>query len=566
MRTNGVRYLVRALAVPPLIGALVVAAHGAATITVQNDDSPGEGFNDPTPVLPIGGNPGRTLGDQRLRAVQLAADLVAALGESDVEILVGASFDPLLCQTNKVILAQATPAWWFPNVPGAPHQNTWYPLALANKLAGRDLCTGTICAGDPDIIAWFNSKVGTTACSGWGNMYLGLDANPPAGAYDLVSIALHEIVHGLGFVTGMDLQTGEGMDGRNDVFMLHLRDSRTGKQFPEMTNRERAAASRAGSDLRWNGPAVVAASGYLTAGADSSGRVKMQVGESIAHFSLDLEPDELMEPSALRGRAVRDAWLTTRLLVDIGWGLPTPTPTAAAPEAPLCGGDTNRDNQVTINELIAAVNNSLRGCPSSSTTTAPRMAIAHGPAGVIIVVGETEGAPGDFVSFDVTLGTGGLEVAGAQNDIVFDPSTPIAAAENGNPQCWVNPDIDKSATAFRFQPPGCEGMGIGLCTGIRAVVLSLSNLDPIPDGSVMYGCEVAIATDAPAEIFPLVNDNVVAVDSEGIKLPTLGEDGAVTVVGGPTPTCGGDTDRDNQVTINELIAAVNNSLRGCPSQ
>ena len=215
---------------------------------------------------------------------------------------------------------------------------------------------------------------------------------------------------------------------------------------------------------------------------------------------------------------------------------------------------------------IAAVNNSLRGCPSSSTTTAPRMAIAQGSAGVIIVVGETEGAPGDFVSFDVTLDTGGLGVAGTQNDIAFDPSTPIAAAGNGNPQCRVNPNIDKSATTFRFQPPGCEDTGIGLCTGIRALVLSLSNVDPIPDGSVMYGCSVAIATDAPAEIFPLVNDNVVSSDPEGIPLPTLGEDGAVTVVGGPTATCGGDINRDNQVTISELIAAVNNSLRGCPSQ
>ena len=107
----------------------------------------------------------------------------------------------------------------------------------------------------------------------------------------------------------MSLQTGEGLEGLNDVYMLHLRDSRTGKQFPEMTNRERAAASRAGSDLRWNGPAVVAASGYLTAGADSSGRVKMQVGESISHFSSDLEPDELMEPVTSIGRAFHNARL-----------------------------------------------------------------------------------------------------------------------------------------------------------------------------------------------------------------------------------------------------------------
>ena len=39
----------------------------AATITVVNMDGAGEGFNDPTPVAPVGGNPGTTLGAQRLK-------------------------------------------------------------------------------------------------------------------------------------------------------------------------------------------------------------------------------------------------------------------------------------------------------------------------------------------------------------------------------------------------------------------------------------------------------------------------------------------------------------------
>jgi hypothetical protein len=34
----------------------------AATIVIVNNDGAGEGFNDPTPVAPVGGNPGVTLG------------------------------------------------------------------------------------------------------------------------------------------------------------------------------------------------------------------------------------------------------------------------------------------------------------------------------------------------------------------------------------------------------------------------------------------------------------------------------------------------------------------------
>ncbi|HTV00362.1 MAG TPA: hypothetical protein VMF13_07505, partial [Luteitalea sp.] len=39
-----------------------VSAQAAVTIYIVNFDGPSEGFNDPTPVAPVGGNPGTTLG------------------------------------------------------------------------------------------------------------------------------------------------------------------------------------------------------------------------------------------------------------------------------------------------------------------------------------------------------------------------------------------------------------------------------------------------------------------------------------------------------------------------
>src|SRR4029453_18324894 len=69
--------------------------HAAAKVTIVNNDGPGEGFNDPTPVVPVGGNPGTTLGQQRLIAFQYAADLWGATLDSNVEIDVRAAFDPL---------------------------------------------------------------------------------------------------------------------------------------------------------------------------------------------------------------------------------------------------------------------------------------------------------------------------------------------------------------------------------------------------------------------------------------------------------------------------------------
>ena len=55
--------------------AAISSAHGQARITLVNLDKPGIGLNDPTPVTPVGGNPGKTLGQQRMISYQFAMDL-----------------------------------------------------------------------------------------------------------------------------------------------------------------------------------------------------------------------------------------------------------------------------------------------------------------------------------------------------------------------------------------------------------------------------------------------------------------------------------------------------------
>ena len=60
-----------------VLGYLAAAAPAAATarIIIINGDDLGEGFNDPTPAAPVGGNPGTTKGQQRLIAFQYAAEI-----------------------------------------------------------------------------------------------------------------------------------------------------------------------------------------------------------------------------------------------------------------------------------------------------------------------------------------------------------------------------------------------------------------------------------------------------------------------------------------------------------
>src|SRR5262245_42911368 len=62
----------------------------ASTFTIINADSAGVGFNDPTPVAPIGGNTGTTLGQQRLNVFAATAAQWGSVLAGNITIRVNA--------------------------------------------------------------------------------------------------------------------------------------------------------------------------------------------------------------------------------------------------------------------------------------------------------------------------------------------------------------------------------------------------------------------------------------------------------------------------------------------
>ena len=246
---------------PARIAALVLScaaiasgAH-AATITIVNLNEPGIGFNDPTPVAPIGGNPGTTLGQQRLIAFQHAADIWGATLTSNVPIRVGASFVPLSCTADSAVLGSAGANEIWSDFPNAPRAATWYPSALASKLASVDVSS----PGEPHIISRFNSRLGLFPdCLPGPGFYLGLDNN--AGpAIDLVTTLLHEMAHGLGFQTFTDDETGAEIQDIPSVWDHYLVDNRSEQTWVNMTPAQRVASAISVNGLSWNGPNVSAA-------------------------------------------------------------------------------------------------------------------------------------------------------------------------------------------------------------------------------------------------------------------------------------------------------------------
>ena len=122
--------------------------------------------------------------DWAKKEVQAAVDVWAANFSSPVTISVDASWGR---SSSWGILGSARPTNFYSGFAGAPDPSLWYTSALANSLAGKDLDKA-----NPEMIIQVNSG------AAWNTRG---DGAPSNNEYDLESVFLHEIAHGLGFLS-----------------------------------------------------------------------------------------------------------------------------------------------------------------------------------------------------------------------------------------------------------------------------------------------------------------------------------------------------------------------------
>lgn len=230
-------------------------AWSAITIAVINADPAGVGFNDPSPRAPVGGNPGTTLGAQRLNVYTTAAATWAAAVNAiavmpNVQIRIKGQWTALPCNATSAVLGSAGPEWVFNNFPGAGFANTWYHATLAKRQNGTDL-TAALTPND-DINSNFNVNLGNPGCLTGIPFYLGLDNMPPPSTIDFLVVLLHEVAHGMGFSTTTNGSTGAFFNSFPHVFDRSLLDPVTNLTWHLLTNAQRAA-SGISNDLLWNG-------------------------------------------------------------------------------------------------------------------------------------------------------------------------------------------------------------------------------------------------------------------------------------------------------------------------
>ena len=242
---------------------------------------------------------------QAQRAFQYAVDIWASIIDSPVPIRVSAVWEPL----EPTVLGQASAGEFRAGVDGAQKSGSFYAVALAEKIARRDINSPT----EPDIEADFNSS------QRW---YYGTDAKPGSGQFDLVSVVLHELGHGLGFTSLYGIPNGGALptlSSRPAIFDNYVVNGlgQVLAATPAIIN-DPAALNRAltGNDVFFTGPTTQRAKLYAPRTfSDAS---------SISHLDEDTyrqgDPNSLMSPTANTAEAIHDPGpIVKSIFTDIEW-------------------------------------------------------------------------------------------------------------------------------------------------------------------------------------------------------------------------------------------------------
>ena len=260
-------------------------------------------------------------------AFQEAVDIWSLLISSPQTVRIEANFTDLGGVINgSIVLGSARPRGFFAinDVPGV-QDDTWYPRALLEKLLDQDIIAQGENEFEPsiDILTNFNSN-------SQANWYFGLDADPPNGFRDFVTVVLHEIGHGLGFTgqASIDDRTGDGSITLNggpgvDLPVIYSRFIETGDGTDINTlNTDDLTDELTGNDLFCASPATVTANGGNRAKIFAPST--FNPGSSYSHWDENTfpgnSPQSLMTPS-YSGANHDPGDITLGFFEDMGWDL-----------------------------------------------------------------------------------------------------------------------------------------------------------------------------------------------------------------------------------------------------
>lgn len=265
------------------------------------------------------------LPDEFVEAVEFTFDAISEFISSDVPIYVRVGYEPL----GPGVLAQAGPGGFVSDFPGAAYYNTFYPIALAEKLAGTALNRD----GAFDLTIEINSDE-----SRWNTT----PNNEAIGnRFDVASVLMHEVIHGLGFTAGSSYSDNGAGQLASLVFSRFIENGdRINVLDGFIQNTQGLGRELTGGNLFFDNQDI-----------DSTARYELyapatyQPGSSIAHLdraTFQGTADRMMISSIDRGNTNYNPGISENILHAMGWNI-----TSIVHDPILFSEDVNDDYLVT---------------------------------------------------------------------------------------------------------------------------------------------------------------------------------------------------------------------------
>lgn len=358
-------------------------------------------------------------------AFQYAVDIWETQINSSVPIVVHASWESL----GSGILGSAGAYSWHRDFSGAPVSGTWYPAGLASALADFDVndIDGSDHDGDGGDV---DAEIRVRLNSDFPDWYFGTDGNTPSDKWDMATVVLHELCHGLGFAGSMVVdQYGYGSWGYETGYPFiydRFTENGSGQQlisaFPN--NSTDLATQLQGGDLYFDGLNANAANGGQA--PEIFAPSTWMQGSSYSHLDeiFNNTPNALMTYSVSNGESVHAPGpIVLGVYQDIGWPVVQQEYPNVSIEKTVIGSNFQAGDPITFTLSVSNIGDGVASQVMVTDTlpsevTSPSFAsslaitpvvgstyvwnvesLAVGESGVITIYGQIDPGLGGGVSF-----------------------------------------------------------------------------------------------------------------------------------------------------------------------